>query len=265
MIAPTWAISLHDVAPATWAECGCLFDLLAPYAVPTTLLVTPHYHGGVRLDAAPDCVAALRAHTRAGDEVVLHGYLHVDDGPPARSAREWTLRRLWTDDEGEFAALDEATAARRLEAGRALLDDCGLPPAGFVAPAWLLGAGARTALARSGFRYTCTRDTLLTLPEFGVVTAPSLVYSTRAAWRRALSRHWNRRRLAAFEGLPRVRVALHPAEARHPRVLDEWRRLLDVLARSRQAVLETAWLPPAAPAVETATTSRAPARDVATA
>lgn len=239
-----WAVSIHDVAPATWPQCEELLALLAPWGVRTTLLVTPHYRRDVRLDSADDVAAALRARTRRGDEVVLHGYHHLDDGPPPRSARDWAMRRLWTDREGEFAALDADVAARRLAQGVAILHRVGLQPVGFVAPAWLLGRGAQAALRASTLRYTCTRDVLLSLPDFEPLRAPSLVYSTRAAWRRALSRHWNRRRLEALDREPRVRVALHPAEARFPRVLAEWRVLLERLAAKRRGVLETSWLRP---------------------
>lgn len=260
MTTPAFAVSLHDVAPATWPECERLLEMLAPYRTPVTLLVTPHYRAGVRLDAAPECIAALHARVTAGDEIALHGYFHVDDGPPPRSARDWAMRRVWTDREGEFAALDPACAGRRLDAGLAILRDVGLEPAGFVAPAWLLGRGAQCALAQRAFRYTSTRDVLLALPGWSRVSAPSFVYSTRAAWRRVLSRHWNRRRVHVLGALPRLRVALHPAEALHRRVLDEWRRLFDVLAATRSPALETAWLPHASPPSATEVTPAAAKR-----
>lgn len=253
-----WAVSIHDVAPATWPGCERLLALLEPYAVPVTLLVTPHYRHGIALDAAPEVAAALRDRARRGDEVVLHGYYHTDDGPPPHSLRDWAMRRLWTDREGEFAALGATAAAQRIDAGAAMLRRAGLEPAGFVAPAWLLGRGARAALVASGLRYTCTRDKLLSIPGFEPVHAPSLVYSTRAAWRRAVSRHWNRRRARELRGEPRIRVALHPAEAAFPQVLEEWRTLIERLATERRGVLETAWLRAAPRDVSAALTRPAP-------
>lgn len=239
-----WSLSLHDVAPATWPECAALLEFVAPYAVPVTLLVTPDFHGRGRVDADPAFVAALRARLAAGDEIVLHGLRHVDEGPAPRSPAEWLRRRILTASEGEFAALDAREAARRLDEGLACLARAGLPVAGFVPPAWLLGPGARAALAKSTIAYTSTRDRLYRLPDFAAVDAPSLVWSTRAAWRRTVSRHWNARRLATHRGAPRLRVALHPAEARYPTVLADWARLLDVLAATRSPALETAWLAP---------------------
>lgn len=238
-----WAVSLHDVAPDTWPACERLFALLEPYGVPVTLLVTPHHHHGRRIDEDPALLRTLRARVARGDEIALHGYYHLDDAPPPRSPRDWFARRVLTASEGEFAALDANEARRRLRVGTRLLSRAGLRPAGFVAPAWLLGDGARAALAGTDLHYTCTRDELYVLPTFEAIRAPSLVYSTRAWWRRATSRRWNRRRLAALAAEPRLRIALHPAEAAFPAVLAEWTGLLTALARDRRPVLESAWLP----------------------
>jgi predicted deacetylase len=251
----SWAVSLHDVAPATWPDCERLLDVVAPYGIPVTLLVTPHLHRGITADADAAFVAALHDRVARGDEIVLHGYAHVDDAPAPTRPADWVRRRLLTDAEGEFAALDAREAARRLEQGKAMLTRIGLAPIGFVPPAWLLGDGARIALSGTTLAYTSTRDRLYALPEFEAVVAPSLVYSTRAAWRRTASRYWNRARLWQRRGADRVRVALHPAEARYERVLDEWRRLFDALATPRTPVLETAWLP-RRPRGETVTVER---------
>ena len=48
----------------------------------------------------------------AGDELVLHGWSHSDDGPAPKGPREWIRRRMLTH-EGEFSALDEAAAYAR--------------------------------------------------------------------------------------------------------------------------------------------------------
>jgi uncharacterized protein len=238
-----WAVSLHDVAPDTWPACERLLSMLDPFGVPVTLLVTPHFHRGRRIDADEAFVRSIRHRVSRGDDVVLHGYFHLDAAGPPTGLREWFLRRVLTASEGEFAAIDAAEARRRIAVGAGLLQAAGLQPAGFVAPAWLLGAGAREALAESALAYTCTRDVLYALPSFEAVRAPSLVYSTRAAWRRVASRHWNRRRLAMLSSEPRLRAALHPADAAHPAVLDDWTSLLGTLARTRRPVLESSWLP----------------------
>jgi uncharacterized protein len=245
-VTPSYAVSVHDVAPATWPNCTRLLELLAPLGVRATLLVVPHYHGGCRADADAAFAAALRARVAHGDEVVVHGYYHRDTGPAPRTPLAWGRRRLYTASEGEFAALEADAALALIRAGRGMLESLGLRPRGFVAPAWLLGAGAWAALRVSGLRYTCTRDALVPLAAAvfpaGGVAAPSLVYASRSPLRRALSRRWNAARLQALAAAPRVRVALHPADATHPAVLGHWSELLGDLAATRRPRLETDWL-----------------------
>jgi predicted deacetylase len=237
-----YAVSIHDVAPATWGGCERLLALTDRLGAPATLLVVPCYHGGRRADADPAFAAALRQRVARGDEVVLHGYWHEDRGPRSRSPQEWFRRRVHTASEGEFAAVDAPTAAALIARGRALLASLGLAPAGFVPPAWLMNAATLEALERSGLRYASSRDVLIEIAARRRVIAPSLVYSTRSGWRRRLSRHWNTARLAALQSAPRVRAALHPADAHHAAVVADWQRLLDRLAAERAAVLESSWL-----------------------
>src|SRR5437868_13728462 len=99
-------VTVHDVAPATWPQCQYLIDALHTVApVPLTLLVVPAYHGD-RRTPDPAFVAALDAHAARGDELALHGFFHLDDGPAPRDLRDYLARRWYTASEGEFAALD---------------------------------------------------------------------------------------------------------------------------------------------------------------
>lgn len=235
-----YAVSLHDVAPATWPACERLLSLVDPLGVPVTLLVVPRYHGGTPVDEDPAFASALRARVARGDDVVLHGYFHRDDARPARGPVEWLRRRFYTASEGEFDAIDEPTAARRLAEGRERLTRMGCPPAGFVAPAWLLGAAARRALVHTGLPYTCTQERLERLSDRYCVPAPSLVCSTRAGWRRRASALVIAIRLRTLAGAPLVRVALHPADADHPDIEALWARTLARLAAARRPALERA-------------------------
>jgi uncharacterized protein len=237
-----WSVSIHDVAPSTWPDCLRLLDLLSEWRVSVSLLVVPDFHGRGPSDADPAFMVALRERTARGDEVVLHGYYHRDDAPRSRTWRDWWRRRVLTDGEGEMAAMNESDAARRIASGTALLAAVGLPPAGFVAPAWQLGPGARSALIASGLAYTATRDELIALPDWTALPAPSLVYSSRSALRRTLSRAWNGHRLDAMNSAPLLRVALHPIDALYPRVVSHWRKLIQALASERSPVLESRWL-----------------------
>ena len=107
---------------------------------------------------------------------------------------------------------------------------------GFVAPAWLTSAGTWAALDELGFGYACTLSRLVALPSRRSLRAQSLVYSTRAAWRRALSLGWNEAVARVERSRPLLRFELHPADAEHASVRRSWMRLLDAALREREAV-----------------------------
>jgi len=224
------SVTLHDVAPATQARCAQLIAELEHIAPLTfTLLVVPYYHGR-HSDAAFE--QWLHSRQQRGDELALHGLTHTDDGPAPRNWFERVRRHWYTDDEGEFSGLDIAEATRRLKAGRRWFARREWPLRGFVAPAWMLSEGAWRALLRQPFGYTCTRTSLFVL-SYGLTDRPvrvlharSIVYSTRAAWRRAVSRPWNA--LVAHEERRRgwMRFELHPTDVEHRAVREQALRLV---------------------------------------
>ena len=143
------------------------------------------------------------------------------------------MRRHWyTAGEGEFAGIDHTEALRRLKAGRRWFARREWPVRGFVAPAWLLSEGTWHALLRQPFGYTCTRTSLFALP-YGLADLPvrvlharSIVYSTRTAWRRVVSRPWNA--LVAQQERRRgwMRFELHPSDIEHRAVCESALRLV---------------------------------------
>ncbi len=236
-------IELHDVTPASWFdyhEFVAQLDALGP--LPLSWLVVPDFHRRTPLERAPTFCRALEARLARGDELLLHGYAHADEAAPPRTPKDWLRRRLYTH-EGEFAALDEAEAARRIAAGQALFERLGWPLHGFVAPGWLLGSGARRALARSGLAYTSDRQALLRLPQFESLPAPALVWSARSAARRVLSQIYCAQLLERHRKSPVLRLALHPADLRHQQARRYWLITVErLLADGRRARTCAAWL-----------------------
>ena len=224
------SVTLHDVAPATQARCTQLITALERIApLSFTLLVVPHYHGQ-HSDA--DFERWLRSRLQHGDELALHGWTHRDEGPPPRDWFERIRRQWYTDDEGEFAGISDSEATRRVESGRRWFAARGWSVRGFVAPAWLLSPGTWRALLRQPFGYTCTRTSLFALPygmpdlPVRVLHARSIVYSTRTAWRRVVSRPWNA--LVAQQERRRgwMRFELHPGDVEHRAVRESALRLV---------------------------------------
>lgn len=238
-------IAVHDVSPATWGECCELLAMLDEAgAAPISLLVIPHYH--YRACAASDdaFVGAMNARLARGDELVLHGYYHLDDAPGPRNARDWFERRVLTRAEGEFAALDRSAAAWRIARGIALFRRLDWPLAGFVPPAWLLSAGARVALTQCAhrFEYVTIRSGIFHLPEWRLERTANLCYSPGSALRRAMSVCAIQRELYLSRRVPLLRLSLHPQDARVPGVVRHWRNLVDAALAQRAVVTKRDWV-----------------------
>lgn len=225
-------VVLHDAAPATWADCERVRECVREIApLPITWLAVPRYHGAAR-DARFE--AALDAALARGDELALHGFTHRDEGLP-QGAIDRLRRRFYTAGEGEFAALSRGAAAHRIALGRRWFEACGWPLAGFVAPAWLMSPGTLEALDAQGFEYTCTLSRIVSLASRTSLHSQAIVYSTRAAWRRAASLGWNAALAQLQRARPLLRFELHPRDARHAPVRRSWMRLLEAALREREA------------------------------
>ena len=236
------AIGLHDVSPATWPACERLVELVRSFGadIPITLLVVPAMHRRAPIDAAPEWRPLVDGVLARGGEIALHGLWHLDDGGPSPSLGAFLARRLLTDGEAEFAALDARDARERIEKGLGMLRSCGWQAAGFVPPAWQISAAARAVLADFGFGYTTTAGTVTALPSGTRWNVPCLGFSARSALRRAGSRIWIGRKVRRLAGAPALRIALHPIDAEHESMFESWREFLEAVLRDRRAVTKSA-------------------------
>lgn len=231
-------VAIHDVAPATWPECVRLLHAVRAVAdIPLSWLVVPRYHQQARRSAAID--TALGQLLAQSHELVLHGYTHQDCAP-LRAGRRW-LRTVYTQREGEFAAIDERDARRRIELGLDWFRARAWPVQGFVAPAWLLGKQAWPLLAEYGFAYTTTCSHFHLLRPAHRQLAPALTYMARNAAGRAVSPPAASALARMAAGLPLLRLALHPRDAHHPALLRHAQGLIEHLLASRKAVTKAAF------------------------
>jgi len=261
---PLLCVSIHDVAPSTWDDCARLAAALRSVAdIPFSWLVVPRYHDRLENDIAMR--AGLDAALARGDELVLHGYTHLDTEARADKLRQRFLRGVYTRREGEFAALPAGEARRRIEMGLDWFRERGWTASGFVPPAWLMGEGAWDALEDFDFAYTTTfarfhllggaarlhkmdepgersgdvgrlQERLSNTPSGPALFAPSLVYAARNRSGRLLSPIAAGLAARWQAGAPLVRLSLHPPDVRHPRLLAHAQRLVAQLLTTRQAV-----------------------------
>ena len=232
-------VSIHDVAPATWDECARLAQALRSVGdIPLSWLVVPHYHRQAGEEGSMR--AGLDAALARGDELVLHGYTHLDTERQAGGLRERFLRGVYTQSEGEFSALDADEARRRIGRGLDWFRARGWQSPGFVAPAWLLGPGAWEALPGFGFSYTTTFTRFHLLRERTSVFTPSLVYTARNRSGRALSPVAGSIAARLLARAPLMRLSLHPPDVRHPRLVAHAQRLVEHLLATHTAVTKAA-------------------------
>jgi len=245
---PALSVVMHDVAPATWGACSKLLDVLDKvHPTPVSLLVVADYHRAQRMEDDADFLRAMEQRLARGDEVIVHGLCHLDESPAPSAWRERFFRRFYTASEGEFFSLNHEEAAERMRQARARFKALGWKPQGFVAPAWLMGQGALSALRDSAFNYSSSRRELIVVPSGQRFNAPSLVWSVRAAWRRRMSAVWNshllQRVLRDPVHYPLLRLGLHPADAEHPDCVAFWQNALrQAVQAGRVPMTKGAWL-----------------------
>ncbi len=227
-------VAIHDVAPATWAECQHLLHAMQAVAeFPITWLVVPRYHGAS--ERSPACETTLARLLGQGHELALHGLTHRDDARSACLPWQHFLRTIYTRREGEFAAIDAAEARCRIDTGLAWFRERGWPVRGFVAPAWLMSEPARQVLADYPFIYTTSYPRFQLLGAGArTVFSPALVYAARNGAGRRLSPVAVDTVARLLQARPLVRIALHPRDAHFPALVRHAQDLVERLLRTRR-------------------------------
>ncbi len=234
-------VSIHDVSPSNWHLCQRLVRGIEEVArIPITLLVVPHFH---RLPFSDTGAYRgwLNHRLTVGDELALHGYVHLDEGPPPASWRERFKRNVFTLREGEFSAIDLQHAKQRLEMGLEWFGQRGWSAEGFIAPAWMMSDGTWQALNDFPFKYTTTMQRFYLLPQQRGILSPSLVYTARNAGGRWLSRGCNTLLSAALADSALVRLSLHPNDAKYPQLITHYQHMLRKFLVNRQPMTKAAF------------------------
>ncbi|HKT86253.1 MAG TPA: polysaccharide deacetylase family protein [Novosphingobium sp.] len=210
--------SIHDVGPRFEPQVEQLVDLLGRRLgeLQFAMLVVPDHWGSAPLRGDKSFQAKLRAWSDAGVEMFVHGWFHRDSA--RHSGTAGFKARHMTAGEGEFLGLDEAAALRLMQDGKALVEDViGRETAGFIAPAWLYGEGARAALRRAGFALAEDHWKVWEAGSDAVLASgPVITWASRSRTRTASS--------LAFAALARqvlpfattVRIAVHPGDVSKP-------------------------------------------------
>jgi uncharacterized protein len=225
-------VSVHDVSPLTWASCDKILQALRGLGVSEgSLLIIPNHHGKAPVrnnQGFKDWVSEL---VRQGYEPVLHGYYHARNPKPTDAGITKFTTQVYTAGEGEFFDLDREEAIRRLRMGMDDLTFLDRKLNGFVAPAWLLGYEAEAAVRKVGFSYITNVGSVKVFEGAHSYSSRSLVWSTRAPWRRMVSLAWNQGLVSRLREKPLLRVGIHPADCEIPAV---WSHVKSVVSAALQ-------------------------------
>lgn len=229
-------LSIHDVSPRHEREVDGLFDLIGGFSKGRiALLVVPDYWNEAPIRGGTPFAGRLRDWSDLGFEIFLHGWSHRDD-QRHQGAASFKAKHM-TAGEGEFLGLSADEAERRILRGKTLLEDIiGRHVTGFIAPAWLYGDGARTALTRTGIPLAEDHWRIWS-PSRGteIARSPVITWASRSGPRRASS-------LAVAAAarhlpLPRLmRLAVHPGDTRYPELRRSISRTVASLASTHRPI-----------------------------
>ena len=232
-MSPTLLVSLHDVAPGSFAQSRRWLTEVERYGMRATLLVIPGAWRGAQMRARDDFERWLHDSEAAGHEIALHGWEHVavDDPSAPGSFFERTRSAVRARGCAEFAGLGPVEARRRLELGRAVLHDAGFQPRGFIPPGWLARESTNAVLADLGFEYTATQWSVIDLLHGARHSIPSTSQRPNSPVTGAAARV-NLRLTARWLATGRpLRMALHPDDLNDRLLITSTRAMLSEAIR----------------------------------
>lgn len=214
--------SIHDVSPRFEGEIDALVDRIVPVTSIQNLamLVVPNFWDAAPLHKSPAFCRKLREWSARGAEIFLHGWHHRAEHLPQSRFDRFRAKHL-TAGEGEFLAIGQESAVRKMRDGRKMVEDIiGNPVSGFIAPAWLYGTGAHEALAEAGFNLAEDHMHVWN-PVSGetLATGPVVTWASRSALRTASSLAFARVAPAILSRYPVARIAVHPGDVSKPSIL----------------------------------------------
>jgi uncharacterized protein len=228
-------VAIHDVTPAHESRLDRINALVENIIGPgkAALFAVPDFHRQSKIDSNPAFSAKLRRWADAGSEIFLHGYFHLDSAQHRGRSQSWKAKHL-TAGEGEFLGLEYAEATRLLVDGRKQIEDViGGAVAGFVAPAWLYGPGAKQAMAELGFPLAEDHFKVWEPKTGNILTrGPVITYAIRTPTRLLSSLVWSRVAGVLLKPAPVVRVGVHPHDCDAPELVGEITKTIKHFARS---------------------------------
>ena len=226
-------LSFHDLHPNTLECCRQFIENCRQLgAEKMTLLAVPDYHRQGIFTESKELLDYLETLPKENYDLCLHGYYHKAEAVEGGWIQQ-LKGKLYTMGEGEFYQLTYEEAVEKLQAGLKVMANSKFPIYGFTAPAWLVSPAAKHAIADSGFSYNTLWDKVELSQANIAVKAPTLVYSSRSAWRRLVSKIWIPLFHAYANNAHVLRIAVHPADFECPVIVNQIYRMIEKALRTR--------------------------------
>jgi len=228
-------LSIHDVGPRFESEVDALHDRLSDHAGANrmAMLVVPNHWNQAPIQPSSPFAGRMRRWAELGIEIFVHGWFHRDQAEHHDRLSRFKARHM-TAGEGEFLGLSTQEAVRRMRDGRALIESItGQPVAGFVAPAWLYGAGALEALIRTDFAIAEDHMRVWHPPSGKTLCrGPVVTWASRSRPRIASSLMVAYMARAVLTRAAIVRIAVHPGDIHVPSLVRSIDRTVSTFCRS---------------------------------
>ncbi|HYN35031.1 MAG TPA: polysaccharide deacetylase family protein [Ilumatobacteraceae bacterium] len=227
-------ISIHDVAPATRAECSALLATVERVGARASLLVISGPWREPMAANDPAFVEWLLAAESRGHEIVAHGWEHRAVSDPALHVGVVRRlgERLLTRGCSEFAALGAEEASVRACKALVELRLLGADPTGFIAPGWSMSGEALSVLGPAGFGYTTTRLTVIDLDEPKSLPIPAVCHRPKSVLTMLAARMLVSVVALRCREQRSIRLALHPDDIHDPRLVRATEQAIETLAAS---------------------------------
>jgi len=239
---PALLVALHDVTPAHAARLARAEQLLSALGLTTVAyLYVPDFHGRAAAHHDRGFSAWCQAPRPYRVEWFLHGYFHQEQESERRARPftpgHWFARTFLTSGEGELLTLRGRALQDRVEAGiQSMTCAIGYRPAGFVAPAWLYNEDLIPVLQRLGIRFTESHFHVFDVQTGQAIPTPVITWASRTRLHRAGARVCASVERRLWRAKPLVRVALHPGDFDHPRIVDCIARTIETLSTTRRTI-----------------------------
>lgn len=235
-------VSIHDVTPEFKKELNEIISELDQKKItPRSILVIPHYKQKYNILSDNEFVFWLRQLENKGDELVQHGYDHIQQTTILKNVGNFSLQEkileLYAQKYAEFQNIDYNEARKRVRKGKEIMRLAGIMPVGFVPPVWLINPESEQAIKDEGFSYMALVNSLKIFSSGKNLKSEVVGFASSPKITDYLLRFYNLYLTKIrLKDRKLVQVAIHPQDLRNAKTFKYILKIIDGLRKDRQLI-----------------------------